>query len=77
MDTFLKGVFPMNDYEFENLVIAIESCFKQNYCALYFKEIVEKFSPEIDERELETAIRAMDRMGKIKTEGTLMRLIVR
>jgi hypothetical protein len=67
----------MNDYEFENLVIAIESCFKQNYCALYFKEIVEKFSPEIDERELETAIRAMDRMGKIKTEGTLMRLIVR
>jgi len=66
----------MSDYEFENLVIAIESCFKQNYCALYFKELVEKFSPEIDERELETAIRAMDRMGKIKTDGTLMRLIV-
>ena len=76
MDTFHE-VFSMNTFEFENLIIAIESCFKQNYCAMYFKDIVAKFSPEITENELKTALRAMDRMGKIKTEGTLMRLVVR
>jgi hypothetical protein len=67
----------MNNSQFDNLIIAVESCFKQNYCALYFRDLVQKFSPEITENELEAAVRALDRMGKIKTEGSLMRLIVK
>jgi|GEM_PF-2052881 len=67
----------MNGSQFENLIQAVESCFKQNYCALYFKDLVQKFSPEITENELEAAVRALDRMRKLKAEGSLMRFIVK
>ena len=67
----------MNDFQFENLVKAVESCFKQNYCALDFEDLYLKFSPEITENELSAAVQALDNQGKLKAEGSLMRLIVK
>jgi len=67
----------MNDFQFENLVKAVESCFKQNYCALYFEDLVRKFSPEITEDELRYAIRALGNRGQLAIDGSLMRLIVK
>ncbi len=37
----------MNDFQFNNLIKAVESCFKQNYCTMYFEDLYKKFSPEI------------------------------
>ena len=67
----------MNNFQFENLVKAVESCFKQNYCAMYFEDLYKKFSPEITETELWAAINYMGDTGKIELDGSLMRLIIR
>lgn len=67
----------LNDFQFENLIKALEHCFKQNYCALYFEDIVRKFSPEIQEEELRAAIKVMYNRGKLTTDGSILRLIVR
>ena len=79
MDTFLLllEVARMNDFQLNNLIKAVESCFKQNYCAMYFGDLYKKFSPEITGDELRAALRALDNMGKLKAEGSLMRLIVK
>lgn len=67
----------MNDFQFENLIKAIESCFKQNYCALYFEDLVRKFRPEITEDELRTAVKTMYDRKQLTNEGDLFRLIVK
>jgi len=67
----------MNDFQLENLIKAIESCFKQNYCALYFEDLVRKFRPEITEDELRTAVKTMFNRKQLATEGDLFRLIVK
>ena len=67
----------MNDWQFENLIKAVESCFKQNYCAMYFDDLVRKFSPEIKEEELEAAVQALYNRGRLMTDGSLLRLVVR
>jgi hypothetical protein len=70
-------VSAVNDFQFENLVKGVESCFKQNYCALYFGDLVRKFSPEITEDELRYAIKSLCNRGQLVPEGSLMRLIVK
>ena len=67
----------MNDFEFENLVKGIESCFKQNYCAMSFTDLVMKFLPEISETELGIAVDVMYDRGQIKNDGGLLRLVVK
>lgn len=67
----------MNDFQFENLIKALELCFKQNYCALYFEDLVRKFCPEIRESELKAAIDVMLKREKLTTDGRILRLIVR
>jgi hypothetical protein len=67
----------MNDFQFDNLVKAVESCFKQNYCAMYFDDLVRKFSPEIKEEELKAAVQALYNRGLLTTDGSLLRLVVR
>lgn len=67
----------MNDFQFDNLVKAVESCFKQNYCAMYFKDLVRKFCPEIKEAELEAAVEALHKQGRLKADGSLLRLVVK
>lgn len=67
----------MNDFQFENLIKAVESCFKQNYCAMYFQDIVLKFRPEITENELKAAVKTMYNRGQLTNDGDLFRLIVR
>lgn len=67
----------MNDFQFENLIKAVESCFKQNYCAMYYEDLYRKFSPEITENELSAAVNTMARRGKIKADGSLLRLVVK
>ena len=66
----------MDDFQFENLVIAITRCFKQHYCAMYFEDLARKFGPEIDELEVETALEAMLNRGLLTIDGSLLRLIV-
>ena len=67
----------MNDFQFENLIKAVESCMKQNYCAMYFEDIVRKFRPEITEDELRAAIRVMNARGKLTSDGSILRLVIR
>ena len=67
----------MNDFQFENLIKAVESCFKQNYCAMYFDDLYRKFSPEITEDELRAAIKTLYNRGQLKVEGSLFRLVVK
>ncbi len=67
----------MNDFQLENLIKAIESCFKQNFCAMYFEDIVLKFRPEITEDELRAAVKTMYNRKQLTTEGDLFRLIVK
>lgn len=67
----------MNDFQFENLIKAVESCFKQNYCAMYFQDIVLKFRPEITENELKAAVKTMYSRGQLTNDGNLFRLIVK
>ena len=67
----------MNDFQYENLIKAVELCMKQNYCALYFEDLVRKFCPEISEEALRVAVRTLDARGKISVDGTLLRLVIR
>jgi len=67
----------MNDFQLENLIKAIESCFKQNYCALYFEDLARKFRPEISEDELEIAVKIMYDRGQLFADDGLFRLIVK
>lgn len=67
----------MNDFQLENLMKAIESCFKQNYCAMYFEDLVRKFRPEITEKELKTAVITMYDRGQLVSDEDLFRLIVK
>jgi hypothetical protein len=77
MSQALFEAVKMNDFQFENLVTAVELCMKQNYCALYFEDLVDKFCPEISEEALKVAVRTMDDRGQISVDGSLLRLIVR
>jgi hypothetical protein len=67
----------MNDFQFENLIKAVESCFKQNYCAMYFEDLYRKFSPEITENELRAAIKTLYNRGQLKVDGSLFRLVIK
>lgn len=67
----------MNDFQFENLVKAVEVCFKQNYCAMYFEDLVRRFRPEITEDELRAAVRVMYNRGQLTADGDLFRLVVK
>lgn len=67
----------MNDFQLENLIKAIESCLKQNFCAMYFEDLVLKFRPEITENELRTAVKTMYNRKQLTTDGDLFRLIVK
>ncbi len=67
----------MNDFQLENLIKAIESCFTKNYYALYFEDLVRKFSPETTEDELKAAVKTMYNRGQLTTDGDLFRLIVK
>ena len=66
----------MNDFEFNNLVKAIELCMKQNYCAMYYDDLIKKFYPEISYEEFSAAIDAMYECDRIVLDGTLLRLVV-
>jgi hypothetical protein len=50
---------------------------KQNYCALYFEDLVNKFCPEISEEALRVAVRTLDARGQIWVDDTLLRLVIR
>ena len=67
----------MNDRQLENLIKAVESCFKQNYCAMYFEDLYKKFRPEITENELRAAVKTMYSRGQLTTDGSIFRLIVK
>jgi len=67
----------MNDFQFENLVKAVESCFKQNYCAMYFEDLYKKFRPEISEDELSAAVNALARRGQLVNDDGILRLVVK
>ena len=73
----LYEVVTVNDFQYENLIKAVELCMKQNYCALYFEDLVRKFCPEITEDELRVVVRTLDARGQIMVDGDLLRLIVR
>lgn len=66
----------MDENQFDNLHKAVKSCFKKNYCAMYFEDLYEKFGPEISEDELWTVLNYMGDIDEIELDGTLMRLIV-
>jgi predicted glycosyltransferase len=67
----------VNDFQYENLIKAVELCMKQNYCALYFEDLVNKFCPEISEEALRVAVRTLDARGQIWVDDTLLRLVIR
>ena len=67
----------MEGYQLENLIKAIESCFKQNYCAMRFDDIVMKFHPEIKQIEIEVALQTMTYRGQLQRDSGLIRLIVK
>lgn len=67
----------MDGIQLENLIKAVESCFKQNYCALYFEDLVRKFRPEITEGELRTAVKTMYNREQLTIDGDMFRLIVK
>lgn len=73
----LSEVVTTSDFQYENLIKAVELCMKRNYCALYFEDLVEKFCPEISEDDLRVAVRTLDARGQISVDGSLLRLIVR
>jgi hypothetical protein len=66
----------MDDFQYENLIKAVELCMKRNYCALYFEDLVNKFCPEVSEEALKVAVRTLDARGQINVDGSLLRLIV-
>ena len=67
----------MNSFQFENLVKAIELCFKQNYCAMYYDDLMKKFCPEVPYEDFSAALNAMYECDKVILDGTLMRLVIR
>lgn len=73
----LYEVVTVNDFQYENLIKAVELCMKQNYCALYFEDLVEKFCPEISEEALRVAVLTLDSRGQISVDGDLLRLIIK
>lgn len=77
MFLLLSEVPEMNDFQFENLIKAVESCFKQNYCAMYFEDLLEKFSPEITENELKAVVETMYNRDLLQVDDDLFRLLVR
>ena len=76
MSQALYDVVTVNDFQYENLIKAVELCMKQNYCALYFEDLVNKFCPEISEEALGAAVRTMDARGQIRVDGILLRLVI-
>ena len=66
----------MNDYELENLSKSIELCFKENYCAMSFSDLLEKFDP-ITYDTLLYAVRMMEADGKLIADGSLIRLVIK
>jgi hypothetical protein len=76
MSQALYDVVTVNDFQYENLIKAVELCMKQNYCALYFEDLVNKFCPEISEEALGVAVRTMDARGQISVDGILLRLVI-
>jgi hypothetical protein len=77
MSQALFEVVTVNDFQYENLIKAVELCMKQNYCALYFEDLVEKFCPEISEEALRVAVRTLDARGQIMVDCDLLRLIIK
>jgi hypothetical protein len=73
----LCEVLTVNDFQYENLIKAVELCMKQNYCALYFEDLVEKFCTEISEEALRVAVLTLDSRGQISVDGDLLRLIIK
>lgn len=67
----------MESYQLENLIKAIESRFKQNYCAMRFDDIIMKFQPEIKQIEIEAALQTMTYRGQLQRDSGLIRLIVK
>lgn len=67
----------MDDEDFENLIKGIESCFKQNYCAMYYTDLVRKFLPEITENEVDAATDVMIDRGQLINDDGLLRLVIR
>lgn len=67
----------MNDFQYENLIKAVELCMKQNYCAMYFEDLIDKFCPEISEEALRVAVRTMDARDQIRVDDALLRLVLR
>jgi hypothetical protein len=66
----------VNNYELDNLMKSIELCFLENYCAMTFRELYEKFLP-MDYDTLLYAARALQNDGRLITDGDLIRLVVR
>jgi hypothetical protein len=66
----------MNDFELENLMKAIELCFKENYCAMTFKDLYEKFYP-IPYDTLLCAARMLEAEGKLLADDDIIRLVVK
>lgn len=67
----------MNDFQFENLIKAVKICMKENYCALYLEDLIRKFCPEVPETAIKAAVNAMINAGEIRTDGRLLRLVIR
>lgn len=65
----------MNDFELENLMQAIVLCFKQNYCAMTFNDLYEKFYP-VDYDTLLYAARVLEDEGRLIADGEIIRLVV-
>ena len=66
----------MNDYELGNLMKAIELCFKENYCAMTFRDLYDKFYP-VDYDTLLYAARVLEDNGRLIADGDIIRLVVR
>jgi hypothetical protein len=67
----------MNDFQFDNLVSAVKSCFKQNYCAMSYDTLYRKFSPEISDDDLSAAVNYLARNGILYNDDDILRLVVR
>jgi hypothetical protein len=67
----------VNDFQFENLIKAVEICFKQNFCAMYFEDLVRKFYPEISEEAVKEAVLTMHERGQLIPDDDILRLVIR
>jgi hypothetical protein len=66
----------MNDYELGNLMKAIELCFKENYYAMTFRDLYDKFYP-VDYDTLLYTARVLEDNGRLIADGDIIRLVVR